>query len=976
MFRARVFLVFVILICTSSLFAKDDMLFSEHTTPAKRFEKLKRSVDSLLEVEDTLALTYAVRMLEVAEQLDNDSRKADAYLRMGTSNMLQSNYPKARELHDKALELYSKEKDEKGIADCNLLYGFIYRNLQVFDRSVEKIMSALIFYNKTQNREKQLQAYITLGSIMVMIGKEEKGRENLFHALDLATTPKDVPTKARILLGIARSYIAQNDYPNTHKTISMLEDEFRKHKDKLFLLFALISKSETAFAESKERLSLSLSLQALKVAKEIKNEGQESHLETRIAHLYSRLDNWDSVLYYNQLALDVRKKSGRYSNISSSYINIGTSYLKRNDFPNAEENLLIGLKFALKIDHQILIQKAHRHLIQLYLSWGKNEMARQYYEENFDYVEVATKSNSTLLTSAIYDEFEKKLEKSESSNVNYWTNIALYGGIPLLLILLIFYIYNKLAKISRLKTEILSLSKMLNEAIETNNMAAHKGLSDFSILNLFEAGLIIVDEKFIINQANNGLYKFLEYTTEDLNLKPLSILLSSEDKSRIYQHIDFILQGGKLITEIQLRSLSGKTIFTRATFHAIIIDNVHLVAIFLVNISKEMEIKKKLNESIIKAEESEKQKSVFLSNVSNDIKSPIKSILSVLQNWQITAPHELRGQWLNSVTSTTNDLIYYIDNVIEFSNLHSEEIRPYPTPVNINTLINEVINKCSNAIPAENVNLSITTHSPNNTDFLVSLDAQLFLKAITQIIQNSIRNSLDGRIEIEWRKTEDKKLLITFTNYGLKISPQQLAVVQGIERPLEEAYGQRLSDTGLSLAIAKILINKLNGKIWGDQLKEKGAVIYIALDVEWISPTIWDGTKLPDIPIPNLSKNTILVAEDVDDNFSFINSLLNKTGAKIIWVKNGEEAIKKVKENPNIDLVIMDVQMPVMDGYTAARLIRIEQPFLPILVQTAFASSSEADIALKAGCDNVIHKPIQLAEFWEVINSLINQRKK
>jgi CheY-like chemotaxis protein len=229
---------------------------------------------------------------------------------------------------------------------------------------------------------------------------------------------------------------------------------------------------------------------------------------------------------------------------------------------------------------------------------------------------------------------------------------------------------------------------------------------------------------------------------------------------------------------------------------------------------------------------------------------------------------------------------------------------------------------------------------------------------------------------VEWRKTEDKKLLITFTSYGLKISPQQLAVVQGIERPLEETYAQRLSDTGLSLAIAKILINKLNGKIWGDQLKEKGAVIYIALDVEWISPTIWDGTKLPDIPIPNLSKNTILVAEDVDDNFSFINSLLNKTGAKIIWVKNGDDAIKKVKENPNIDLVIMDVQMPVMDGYTAARLIRIEQPFLPILVQTAFASSSEADIALKAGCDNVIHKPIQLAEFWEVINSLINQRKK
>ncbi|MCE1167274.1 MAG: response regulator [Sphingobacteriia bacterium] len=976
MVRARAFLVFVMLICTSSLFAQDDLLDFEHKSPSERFNKLKVLVDSLLEVEDTLALSYSVRMFEIGEQLNDNTKKADAYRRMGTSNMLQSNYPKAKELNDKANDLYSKEKNEEGVADCNLLYGLIYRNLQIFDRSVEKTMEALAYYNKEQIRKKQLIAYITIGNVLVLSDIDEKGRENLFHALDMTDPKKDIQMRGRILLGIARSYIADKDFPNVHKTISKIESEYTKSNDKFLKLLALIAKSEVAYAEKNYSSSLSLSLQGVKLAHEIKNEGQETHLLTRIAHLYSISDNWDSVLYYNKLAQELRLKSGRFSNISSSYINIGTSYLQKKDFPNAEDNLLKGLDFAYKIGHQVLIQKAYRHLIQLYIQWKDNKKALEFYEKNYDYVEKLTKSSTKFITKTTFDELEKRYISSSEADGKNWYIILLASGLAVVILVSVSsFLYMKRKSI-HLQTENLSLSNRLNEALEKINTIAENQLSNISLLNLFDAGAIIVDERFTITNVSSGLYKFLEYTKEDLFQKPFSFLLSSEDRIKIYQNVKSITSGNKLITEIQLRSLSGNTIHTRATFHPINHQNRIQVAIFLIDIAKEIEIKKKLNESLIKAEESERQKSVFLSNVSNDIKSPVKSILTVLQNWQISAPDNLRGRWLSDVTNSTNDLINYIDNIIEFSNLQSEEIRLNLSPVNLKTLVGDIINSFNKSLSEVKSSITLTSKTFLNTDYLVSIDASLLTKAIKHIIQNSIRYSQDGKIEIEWRKTEDKKLLLTFMSDGLKISPQQLAVVQGIERPIDETYSQRLSDTGLNLAIAKSFINKLGGKIWGDNLIDSGTVIYIALDAEWIDPTIWDGSKLPELPIPNLSKHSILVAEDVEENFSFIKALLNKTGARITWVKNGKEALNEAKSKETFDLIIMDVQMPVMDGYTTSRLIRSEFPYLPIIVQTAFASPDEDDIALAAGCDAVIHKPIQLAEFWETIINHINIKKK
>lgn len=125
------------------------------------------------------------------------------------------------------------------------------------------------------------------------------------------------------------------------------------------------------------------------------------------------------------------------------------------------------------------------------------------------------------------------------------------------------------------------------------------------------------------------------------------------------------------------------------------------------------------------------------------------------------------------------------------------------------------------------------------------------------------------------------------------------------------------------------------------------------------------------IPTYNWSSITILIAEDVESNYLFLEEVIKKTGAKIMWAINGEEAIEIYKNN-KIDLILMDIQMPVMNGFEATRKIKKMNPSIPIISQTAYAMSEDKEKSLEAGCDNYISKPIPSKKLLELISQYVN----
>ncbi|MFW6227439.1 MAG: response regulator [Bacteroidota bacterium] len=123
----------------------------------------------------------------------------------------------------------------------------------------------------------------------------------------------------------------------------------------------------------------------------------------------------------------------------------------------------------------------------------------------------------------------------------------------------------------------------------------------------------------------------------------------------------------------------------------------------------------------------------------------------------------------------------------------------------------------------------------------------------------------------------------------------------------------------------------------------------------------------------NWSKKLILIVEDVEANHLFISSALKKTNAKMLWAKNGKEAVKLALENPDIDLVLMDIRLPELDGYEATRQIKNFRSTLPIIAQTAYVMSNEKGKVLQAGCDDLITKPIRLKVLLETVAKYLNE---
>ncbi len=116
----------------------------------------------------------------------------------------------------------------------------------------------------------------------------------------------------------------------------------------------------------------------------------------------------------------------------------------------------------------------------------------------------------------------------------------------------------------------------------------------------------------------------------------------------------------------------------------------------------------------------------------------------------------------------------------------------------------------------------------------------------------------------------------------------------------------------------------------------------------------------------------ILIAEDVESNYLYLNAVLSKINAQIYWAKNGQEAIEVIRTEKNIDLILMDLQMPELNGYEATQIIKKEQPQIPIIAQTAFAMSDDREKALNAGCDDYLAKPIKSKDLLNIVEKYLN----
>ena len=366
-----------------------------------------------------------------------------------------------------------------------------------------------------------------------------------------------------------------------------------------------------------------------------------------------------------------------------------------------------------------------------------------------------------------------------------------------------------------------------------------------------------------------------------------------------------------------------------------------------------------------KAEESNIAKSTFLTTMSHELRTPLNSILGFSTLIQETNSLEKAIQMAKIINENGEILLKQVQSIFDISMFHSKQKKVNKKELPLANIFDKINYYFMNELSNENIVLSFLPEK-NTSKILINTDEVLVNKLISNLIDNAFKFTNEGSIEYGYTIKKDN-ILFFVKDTGIGIPKDKLTSIFEIFNQVNtnQSAINKYSGIGLGLSICKEISNLLGGSLWVESEVDKGATFYFLLpNVVMEKKTTNKSQEKTNI---NLEQKTILVAEDVESNYLLISEMLKKTKAKVLWAKDGQEAINIVKEEPNIDIILMDIRMPNINGYIATTEIKKLKPEIYIIVQTAYDLESEMQKAFQSGCNDYISKPIRQEVLYEAL---------
>jgi len=387
--------------------------------------------------------------------------------------------------------------------------------------------------------------------------------------------------------------------------------------------------------------------------------------------------------------------------------------------------------------------------------------------------------------------------------------------------------------------------------------------------------------------------------------------------------------------------------------------------------------RKKYEEELIKAkekaEESDRLKSSFLANLSHEIRTPMNALLGFAELLkQHNLPEIKRLLFADIILRSGNHLMNIINEIIEISKIETGLIKVNSEPFNINELIKDIYNELKVLIPAEkNLKLEILNDDINDKVIIVS-DRVKIKQILTNLISNGIKYTPGGYVSFGYQLFEGN-IIFKVKDTGIGIDDKDLELIFRRFYRVDNINTIKEGGIGLGLSIVKSYVEFMGGSISVKSEINKGTEFTINIPLQKSDKN--ELKEKNNIKIDIIGSNElILVAEDNDYNFLFICELLEQYGYKCIRAANGRDAVKLVIENKNIKLILMDLKMPLMDGFEAFNEIYKINPEIPVIAVTAFALNYEKDYCLKFGFKDYIAKPIDKEELIKIIYKNIHHQ--
>ncbi len=387
-----------------------------------------------------------------------------------------------------------------------------------------------------------------------------------------------------------------------------------------------------------------------------------------------------------------------------------------------------------------------------------------------------------------------------------------------------------------------------------------------------------------------------------------------------------------------------------------------------------------LNMAKEKAEESDRLKSAFLANMSHEIRTPMNGILGfsgLLKTPGLTGDEQ--QQYIRIIEKSGARMLNIINDIVDISKIEAGLIKPEMTESDINEPVEFIYTFFKPEAEAKGIEISFSTPLTAKEATIIT-DREKLYAILTNLVKNAIKYTEEGEIQVGYsKKGETIEFYVKDTGIGIPEDRQAAIFERFVQADIEDR--KALQGAGLGLAITKSYVEMCGGKIWVESKEGIGSIFYFTLPY---NPALQENYIIKNVGVAACENHDnslvsglkILIAEDDKTSEMLLDIEVKPICKEILKATTGVEAVEVCRENSDIDLVLMDIRMPVMGGYESTRQIRQFNKDVVIIAQTAFAQIGDMEKSIEAGCNDYISKPINKAELLSVMQKYFGKQLK
>lgn len=373
------------------------------------------------------------------------------------------------------------------------------------------------------------------------------------------------------------------------------------------------------------------------------------------------------------------------------------------------------------------------------------------------------------------------------------------------------------------------------------------------------------------------------------------------------------------------------------------------------------------------AEESDRLKSAFLANMSHEVRTPMNAIIGftdLLDEPGLSSEEALKFRRI--IKDRSKDLLNIINDILDISKIEAGQMVLHEESSDLHVLFTELFDLYG--LEQRNNDKSIEFRTkfdvPVNKRTVIT-DIDRLRQILGNLINNAFKFTEKGHIEVGCKFQDNNTLLFYVEDTGVGISKAKKEIVFERFRQAEDSYlTSTTGGTGLGLSISKGLVELLGGEIWVDSEENKGSTFYFTIPYKSTRPVRLKKQQAKSNKYQWSNKYLLIVEDDIT-NIEYFHEVFTNTDINLLIAEDGESAKRIIEENTSINLVLMDIRLPDINGFDLTRFVKSKFPDLPVIAQTAFASEEDKAKCFEAGCDDFISKPINITDLFNLLNKYL-----